>query len=871
MRAVLVWLTDAALADSILGDLEEGRRRRGLLWFWFAWCGIVGYAAWTRIAELAAGSPLRGSGGNVRHALRVLRRRPGFTVCTVFLLALGIGANTAVFSVVRAVLLRPLPYTDVERLAFVWGAPSTSRGNRHSILTGKHATDISRDARTIESYAVVKGWETGLEGQLDLLLADGAERLRGAVVTPNFFDLLGVRAAIGRAFSDADRDDAVAVISDGLWRRRFGADPRVIGRSVPVSAGRSARDGKSYTIVGVLPPEFRYSYPRETEAYLLLPWMKVRSSRALEYQMIVRLKPGVTIAQAETELTAIARAVVRTYDNLKGPTLESVVARTSMMVEPVADHLQAEVRPGLLLLAGVSGLVLIIACVNLGLLLLARTVDRRGELGVRAALGAATGRIVAQLMTESAVLSVAGGLVGVITAVIAMPVIRALMPPVVPRTDQIGVDGMVLGFAALLMAMTTLVCCVGPAWIVMKRDLLEEVRRSSAASTGDRALLACRRLIVAVQVAVVVLLLVGSGLLLRSFWRMQHVDLGFQANDVVTMEIRLLNPKYQQKGAIAAFHEQLMARVRAIPGVARAAVTTSVPMRGVDFMYVVGPRGAPTQFGNMRSVDPEYFRVMQLSLKAGRLFTSQDSPGNDPVAVVSESYGRLHFRDESPLGRALVIGGRDVTIVGVVGDVRHAEVTRNPAPAFYLPSAQQPSELICLLVEPHPGTRADVIERLRATVKSVDPDQPVEGITTVRQIVSESTADRRFYAATAGAFAGVALLLAIAGVFGTVSRTVTERRRELAIRVALGAEPARLRRLIYSYGLVPAGIGTMIGLAAALAGSRMLRSFLFDIAPTDAPTYLGTGLVIMIVTALACHLPARRSLRVSPMQVLKSE
>jgi len=272
----------------------------------------------------------------------------------------------------------------------------------------------------------------------------------------------------------------------------------------------------------------------------------------------------------------------------------------------------------------------------------------------------------------------------------------------------------------------------------------------------------------------------------------------------------------------------------------------------------------------MRSVDPEYFRVMQLPLKAGRLFTAQDSPGSERVAIVSESYGRLHFGDESPVGRALDIRG-SVTIVGVVGDVRYAEVTRDPAPAFYLPSAQQPIELICLLVEPHPGMRADVVDRLRATVNSIDPEQPVEGITTLRQIVSESTADRRFYAATAGAFAGVALLLAIAGVFGAVSRTVTERKRELAIRVALGARPAGLRRLIYGYGLVPAAVGTTIGLAAAFAGSRLLGSFLFEVAPTDTATYVGAALVIMAVTALACYLPARRSLRVLPMHVLKSD
>jgi putative ABC transport system permease protein len=468
-------------------------------------------------------------------------------------------------------------------------------------------------------------------------------------------------------------------------------------------------------------------------------------------------------------------------------------------------------------------------------------------------------------------LSFAGAAAGVLAAAALMPVIRALMPPVVPRIDQIGIDPLVLGFAAALMLLTTMVCGIGPAWVVLRRDLLDEVRRTAPATTGDRAILRSRRLIVTFQVAIVVVLLVGSGLLLRSFWRLQHVDLGFSAGDVVTMEMRLLNPKYRAPGRLAAFQEDLLARVRAVPGVARAALTTAVPMRGVDFMMVIGPKDGKPKPGNARSVDPEYFDVMRLPLRAGRVFSATDSPASERVTVVSQSYGRLHFGQADPIGRTLSTGSGDLRIVGVVGDVRYADAGRPPMPAFYLARAQQPPELICLLAEPEPGMHAQVIEGVRSAMQRIDPEQPIEGMTTIRQIVSDSTADRRFSAVATGAFAAVALLLAIAGVFGAVSRTVTERKRELAIRVALGAEPARLRRLIYSYGLVPAGIGTVIGLAGALAGSRMLRSFLFDIAPTDAATYAGAGLLVMMVTAVACYLPARRSLRVSPMQVLKSD
>ena len=870
MHTVLSWLTDAPLADSILGDLQEQRGQKGLLWYWSAIFGIVSYAAWSRIKESATGSGMRGSSGDLRHAIRVLRRRPGFTICTILLLALGIGANAAVFSVVHAVLLRPLPYAEPDRLVFVWGGLETRPGNFHTILTGNDAEAIKTKATTLKSFALLRSWQNDLHTQVDLATSDGAERLRGVGVTPNFFEVLGARATRGRMFSSADTAEPVVVISDGLWRRRFGADPAIAGRTVMLTAGRAKRATSPYTIVGVVAPDFRFSYPRDTEIYLLMPWASIRPIGAVEFQMVARLKPPVTVDQAQAELNIIAKDQVRASYRRNRAAPEAEVQKAGMLVEPVADHLQAEARSGVLLLAAVASLVLLIACVNLGMLLLSRAVDRRGELGLRAALGAGAGRIVGQLTMESAVLSLAGGVVGLATVAVAMPAIRALMPPIVPRVDQIGVDPMVLAFAGALMLITTAVCGVGPAWIVLRRDLLDEVRRAPASSTGDRAILLSRRLIVSVQVAVVVVLLVGSSLLLRSFWRLQQIDLGYAAGDVVTMEMRLLGAKFREPGRIASFQENLLARVRAVPGVARAGLTTAVPMRGVDFVWSAGPRGGPNHAGNMRSVDPAYFHVMQLPLKAGRFLDSRDTATSEPVTVVSESYGRLHFGSASPLGRILSLD-HDVRIVGVVGDVRYADVTRDPYPAFYLPNAQHPVELICLVVEPQPGARAAVVSGLRAAVQAADPDQPVEGLTTIRQLVSQSTADRRFYAVTTGAFASVALLLAIAGIFGVVSRTVSERRRELAIRIALGAEPRRLVRLVYGYGLLPAAAGTVAGLATAYAGSRFLQGFLFQIAPTDAATFAGAAATVLAVTALACYLPARRTLRVQPMAVLKSD
>jgi putative ABC transport system permease protein len=870
MRGILAWLTDAPLADSIIGDLEESRPRRGTVWFWSALAGVTGYAALMRVRELSGRGPFRGLGGHFRDAARVIPRRPGFAACTIVLLALGIGANTAVFSVVRAVLMRPLPYSDADRLVLVWGGTETRPGNRHGVMTGEYVAGIGESASLMESWAVVESWEGNPSAWADLIGPAGAERLRGMWVTPNFFETLRVPAAEGRTFSSVDRDMKVAVISDALWRRRFSADPSVVGKTVTIAVGRSKRAWYPFTIVGVMPPDFRFTYPRETEIYFPRPWSEIRATRALTYHVLGRLAMGVTPAQAQAQLTTVARRIVASY-GWQPKDLEAALQRTGMLVESVEEHMRAEVRGGIWLLGAVAALVLLIACVNLGLLVLARTVDRRGELGLRAALGASRGRIITQLTAESALLSLVGGAVGVATAMAAMPVVRALMPPIVPRADQIAVDSAVLGFAVALMIVTTFICGIVPAWIVLRRDLIAAVRGSATASTPDRAILLSRRLIVTVQVAVVVLLLVGAGLLLRSFWRLQQVDLGFTAPNVVTMEMRLINPKYREPGSLAAFHDAVLDKVRQIPGVARAGMTTAVPMRGVDFMIVVGPKGQRAQGGYMRSVDPEYFRVLGVPLRAGRLFTAEDTKSSEPVTIVSESYGRLHFGNQSPIGRTLDWDNRDVRIVGVVGDMRYADPTRDPAPAFYRPRTQHPVELVCLVVEPFPGMRQSVVDGLRGAIQALDPEQPVEGITTVGDIVSGSTADRRFYAAATGSFAAVALLLAIAGVFGAVARTVTERRRELAIRVALGADPRRMLRLVYGYGLWPAAIGTAIGLGIALAGSRVLRKFLFEIAPTDAATYAGAAAMVFIVTAVACYVPARRTLRMPPMFVLKSD
>ena len=709
-----------------------------------------------------------------------------------------------------------------------------------------------------------------LDSLVDWVGPDGAERLRGALVTPNFFDVLGVAAARGRTFTAGEGDAPRAVISDAVWRREFGADPAVIGRARAARRGTAdPRRGPVHDRGGATARLPLLVSARDADLSVDA-LASIRPTRALLYQLVGRLKPDVTAAQAQSELLVAAQTVIKSY-GLSPDDEREVMRQGGFLVEPVAAHLSAEVRSGVTLLAAVAALVLLIACVNLGLLLLSRMVDRRGELGLRAALGASRARIVGQLVAECLALSAMGGAIGVAAAGVLMPLIRAAMPPVVPRVDQIAIDPVVMGFAAALMLLTTVAGGLGPALFVSRRDLMRTVRATSASSTGDRAILRSRRAILVLQTAAVAMMLVASGLLLRSFWRLQHVDLGFEASNVMTVDMRLLAPKYRQPGRLAAFQGDLLARVRAVPGVLRAGLTTAVPMRGVDFTWVLGPKDQRPRPANMRSVDPSYFTIMHLPLTSGRYFDSRDTAGSERVAVVSEAYGRALFGDANPVGRTLDDEGEPLRIVGVVADVRYVDPARAAAPALYLPNTQEPVGLICLLIEPRPGTQAEVAAGVRRAVQAIDPEQPVEGLTTIGAIVSQSTADRRFYALTTGVFAGVALLLAVAGVFGVVSRTVAERQREIAIRLALGADSRSLLRLVYSYGLVPAAAGIAAGLVIALAGSRLLQSFLFEIAPTDAATYAAAAALVLAVTAMACYLPARRTLRVPAMTVLKSE
>jgi putative ABC transport system permease protein len=881
----LASLTDAALADAMLGDLEEMRARRrssraaATLWFWRTAIGIVFHVAQQKLrgalrAMHRSNGGSRGVGGDLRQAVRSLGRRPAFSAAVVLLLALGVGANAAVFSMVYAVVLKPIPYRDLDRLVFVWRETGTRAGNRHSIQTGARIHDIARHNTTLESFAVTKPWDTAIEGIVDIIRADGADRLRGASVTPNFFELLGVRAQLGRVFSSADGEAApAAVISHGLWTRMFGGHAAVIGAEVRLARGNLPRTEPSYTIVGVLPPEVRFTYPRDTEIYLLLPWTRIAPERSLEYTLIARLRAGVTPQQAEAEMTAIAVNTLRSTVDLPPDAMAQLIERSRALVEPMQEHVSAEVRAGAWLLAGVAALVLVIACVNIALLSMASSVDRTSELAVRAALGAGPARILRLLVVEQTVLAVLGAAAGLGVAAAALPAVRAFLPGIVPRADEVVVNGGIVLFACGLTAVAALLSSVVPATFVLGRDLLAAVKQSAPTAT-DRDPRRWRSAVVGVQVAVVLVLLVGGTLLLHSFWSVQQVDLGFEGEGLLTFETRFYNPAYRRMALVAEFETQLLERVRQLAGVEAAAITTAVPMRGVDFRHELAPPGGPPRTAHMRAVTPGFFDLLRIPVRAGRVFTESDRADSPRVMVVSESLARLLFGPQNPIGRRLPYGqgpaaDEGYEIIGVVGDVRYAEVVQEATPAFYVARAQNPTRLICLVVKPQPGMRDRVTDALRGIVRTLDPEQPIEGLAALSEIVSESTADRRFYAFATAAFGSIALLLAVAGLFGAVSRTVMERRREIAIRAAVGADSREIVRLVLGYGLIPVAAGAAAGTLAALAGSRLLRGFLFEVAPTDASTYAAAVVLVVAVGAAACVLPARRALRFEPASLLR--
>ena len=793
--------------------------------------------------------------------LRALRRAPGFTLVALLTLAIGIGANTAIFSVLRSVVLRPLPYRDPEQLVQLWTDHRARGRDAPEWLAPTDFIDWRNENRTFSGMAAYQGWAPDLTGDGD------PETLTGLVVSGNFFDVLGARAAVGRTLTMQDDDPGVetaVVLSDGLWRRRFGADPGVVGRGITLN-------GLSATVVGVLEPGFRA--PIATAAPdIYRATRRPANSRCgrgcIVLRVIGRLKPGVTLAAAHTDLSRIASRIAAESPESN--------ANVGVWLIPLHEQLTGSVRKPLLALAGAVAIVLLIGCVNLANLLLVRGAGREREIAVRTALGARRTRIVRQLLTENGLLAIAGGAIGLALGVAGSRVLGTLVPDSVRQVQAIEVDPMVLLFGALATVVAGIAFGLLPALRAARPNLIGSLRDGRAA-TGSHSALGSG--LVVVQLSLAVVLLVGAGLLLRSFLAMQQVDLGYRDRGVLMTPVAFPAARYQEPERFRAATEDLLGRLRANPAVRSVEITDVPPLSGGDQDVGVVPEGMSlTPDGPpavwYRSVSPGYLSTMRMRLIAGRYLGEADRQGAPNVGIVNEEAARRFWGTENPIGRTLALGSGPnatrLTIVGIVASARHDGPNQPYKAELFAPQAQFPTRVMTLVLEPTRDA-ASLTTALQQALREVDPLVPAAPLEPIEKTVGEAVALPRLYATLVSLFASAALLLAAIGVYGVMAYTVAQRKREIGVRLALGAAPSGIRRLVLGRGVRLAAVGLAIGLAAAVALGRVIQSLLFGVSPFDATTLVAVPIVLGAMALVASWIPARRAMRLDPVRAMREE
>jgi putative ABC transport system permease protein len=774
---------------------------------------------------------------DLRFAFRLLAKNPTFALAATLTLALAIGGTTAIFSIVDAVLLRPLPFPDPDRLVWGWGRfPQSDQAS----ISPPDFVDYRARARTVRLAAM-----TSFGGQWSLSGAGEPERVTGRMVSAGLFDVLGVAPALGRGFA-ADEEQTehprVALISHGLWHRRFGGDPAVVGRRLDL-------DGRDVTVVGVMPAGV--TFPQDTDVWMPIALRNAEAQvrRFHFFRIVGRLDGDSSPARAQAELDTIAAALAAEYpDSNQG---------WSVRLEPLKEQMVGPLRPALLLLLAAVGCVLLIACANVANLLLARSGARRRELAVRAALGATRGRLAGQLLVESLVLAILGGGAGVLLAVWAIQLLHAMGPRDLVGLRQAAVDGRILAFTIALSVVTGLLFGTAPARDASRLDL--------------------REALVSREMSVAAMLLMGAGLLLRSFSELLRVDAGFRAEGVLTATLYLPQARYAEQDRFLAFADGLLEAVRAQPGIESAAITSRLPMapQGGDTYFTIEgradpPTGKPT--ADIRAVTPGYFATMRVPVLRGRDVAPGDRAGAPGVVVVNEPFARAFFPGQAPVGQRLEIDlGRPLRaeIVGVVGGVRQYGLGTEPNPAMYLPIAQTPLAIVNVVARTGADPAA-VAGLFRAAVHRLDPALPVE-VVALADLVARSAAQPRFRAMLVGAFAAVAILLAAIGVYGVVAGLVTERRREIGIRMALGARIPDVVAMVLREGARLSMVGLAVGVAGALGLSRLMAGLLFGVRPFDLATLAGVTTIMAAVTLAATVVPARRAARVDPSSTLRDE
>ena len=798
---------------------------------------------------------------DLRYGARMLLKMPGFTLIAVVTLALGIGANTAIFSVVNTVLLRPLPFKDPERLMMI-RETKLPQFPEFSVAPGNFL-EWQKQNTVFERMGAIRDITYNLIG------SGNPEQLNAERVTDGFFAMFGVQPQLGRDFLPEENlpgGDNVVLLSHGLWQRRFGGNPDIINQTILLS-------GQRYTVVGIIPATYSFGRP-DTE--LWTP-MAFTPQQAQEYgghylAAVGRLKPGITVEQARTEMSVIANRLAKQYPADTG---------WDVKLTPLLEFTVRSIKPALLVLLAAVAFVLLIACVNVANLLLARAAGRQKEIAIRTALGAGRWRIVRQLLTESVLLSLAGGALGLLLANWGLDLLLKLAPQDLPRISDVSLDGRVLAFSAVATLLTGVIFGLVPALQASKPNLNEVMKDAGRGSTegGQRQLV--RSTLVVLEVASALVLLVGAGLMIKSFWHLRQVDPGFNPNNALAVTVSLPQTKYPKDNQQSAFFQQLLEKVKTLPGVQAVGATNVVPLSGNDFVLAFEIDGRPPlppgtgQSTNYYSASADYFKAMGIPLRRGRWFTERDTNDTPKVAVINETMAQKIFPNEDPIGKRLTFDDRQKTpawfeIVGIVGDVKHYGLDQTTTLQTYEPSTQQTFAAMTLVVRTA-GDPTSLSAAIRNAVLQLDKEQPVSNLKTLNQFVSTSIVQQQFAMLLLGVFAAVALLLAAVGIYGVLSYAVTQRTSEIGIRLALGAQAKDVLRLVLGQGMKLAGLGVALGLLAALALTSLMKTLLFGVSATDPLTFGLIALLLLSVAFVACWIPARRATKVDPMIALRCE
>ena len=802
---------------------------------------------------------------DLRYAARMLAKSPGFTLTAVLTLALGIGANTTVFSVANALLFRSLPYRDPDALVVVTNAHGVNR-RPFSYL---RATFVSRHSRSLTGLAPFWNENFNLTGRGD------AEQLPAMRTGWNFFEILGVRPMLGRAFGPEDDQPggrAVVLISESLWKRRFGADPRVIGQSIVLNSVDTA-------IIGVLPPGFEFAPAgRSIDIWSSRPFeqngLTEEEARAGQAAVLAlgRVKSGLPLDQAQAEMRVLDAQYVR-----ENASMYDADPRLGLSLSPVQQLMVANVRAAVLTVFGAVGCVLLIGCANVASLLLSRAMARRREIAIRTALGAGRGTIIRELLAEYLLLALAGGALGAMLSWWGAKALSGLPPNILPRINPIRIDGGVLGFALALSLATGVFFGLMPALQASSCDVQRVLREEGRAAAGSRRRSVARGVLVACQVALSMILLVAASLLTRSFVNLQNVPLGFNPRDLLVVDITLPANRYSTGVQIAGFFDRVEDEVAGLPGVRSAALSSGLPLRPSNYAAMLPEGGKQVPVAqrpnhSIQSVSPSYLETMGIALLRGRAFDRRDTKSTTPVAVVNDSFARRFWPDENAVGKRIFIGEANLAteVVGVSENVKNIRLSVESVPEVYYPMAQHPYESMHLIVR---GGRdaSRLIAAVRARVSALDQSQPVTNARTMEQHLGNSIAQNRFTLLLLSVFSIVSLVIATVGLYGLIAYSISQRTQEFGVRLALGAAPVNIVRLVMRQGLVAALAGILVGLAGSAGLTRVMKSLLYQVSATDAETFTASAILFLAVAALASYIPARRAARLDPSETLRYE